>query len=1078
MNKLLRYKSERYLTFFLLILTFLIAGSIYLWQQNQLDEEEQLVYLMDDATDEIVEASATLDLYYYSGNYLHLQAFEAHLNQLQHITHGLINEEAEPNVASEISIPTFADLKKTTQCSDFEKQLAVVSDMYQQLIKNIDKEAFAATIDKTYQNQTFTIDISAEDLELLYKLKDSLPQLIVSWKSFKELVILRLNERSIRVNIVFWSLQFLALCCLIGLFYNLRKRLFKPAKKISHLARELANGNIKNVSRSTGAGDLLEIEDSLIKLSDHIQNATQFATHIGEGKLNTNHGSINENDSLGKALLEMQNKLQEVADEEGKRNWAVNGIAQFSELLRQQQHAELNELSYQFIKDLVKYLDGNQGGVFLINEEDSDDKFIELTGCYAYERRKQLKKRLEMEEGLIGQAILEKDTLYIEDLPDNYINITSGLGKKLPTSILIVPIKVNEEIFGVVELAFFEFLEKYQIDFVENVCETFGSTLSSSKMNLRTKKLLSDSQSINLELQQKEEQMRQNAEELQSTQEELSRKLSELETETNLSQNIIDAINKTNATIEFDLSGKILSVNDMYLSVMGFTRDELVGKNEAQLIPKDEVDSGRYKMLWDSLQNGSFMAGEYRRVSKGGREVWLNGTYNPIFDISGKPFKIIQFAQFTTEEKEKDLDLSSKINAISGTFPLIELDLERKIKSSNQEFINLFGYKRLEIRNKEIEFFIDDEMQDEIKLFVEEAKSDFKSQVFGFKKKDGEVRYCLTIGTPIKNLSGDVYKMMSVLVDITEQKKLEIELIHNQSQLSETIQELKDTKQMLIEQKNEVESRVKMLDRAANIFEVDLEGNLIVVNDALCENFGICRDEMIGKTFLSFVCTSDQSTVNEMWKQVNNGKVARKVVRLINKKSKEFFVDVTISPVFDLEHEPCKFLGIMYDVTNQMTIQSELRDDLAKEKMKNSILSLQSTEENYDINIAFSELLSALDVDGSIDYQKMIQDVPVIQLDDSGIIKHITIPAEKLMGINKDDLSNKPLSKFLNLSDKSHQELLLSKLVHGSVLRETIIMNLNKIDVPFEMISMPLFCNNARDTKILVFISKKSSVKV
>ena len=214
--------------------------------------------------------------------------------------------------------------------------------------------------------------------------------------------------------------------------------------------------------------------------------------------------------------------------EEDQRNWASQGIAKFSDILRQN-NDNMEKLSYDIISNLVKYCDANQGGLFIINDDDENNKFIEMASAYAFSRKKFLEKKIEMGVGLVGRAIQESETIYITDIPDNYITITSGLGDDNPKSILIVPLVVNDEVYGVIEMASFKDFEKYQIEFVERIGENIASTLSTVKVNIRTSELLERTKQQAEEMRAQEEEMRQNMEELQATQEESARREAELE---------------------------------------------------------------------------------------------------------------------------------------------------------------------------------------------------------------------------------------------------------------------------------------------------------------------------------------------------------------------------------------------------------------------------------------------------------------------------------------------------------------------------------------------------------------------
>jgi PAS domain S-box-containing protein len=516
-------------------------------------------------------------------------------------------------------------------------------------------------------------------------------------------------------------------------------------------------------------------------------------------------------------LVEMQEKLQKLSKEDQERRWQAKGRTEIGDLLRQAQRAgsDVSDLCDIFLKKLISYLNANQGCVFLINEEKPEAPFIELISTYAYNKKKHLQKKLNIREGLLGQCILEKASIYLEEIPDNYIYITSGLGEALPKSLLIVPIKTSEKVLGALEIASFRTFTPNELLLADVLAERLAGTIATIQSNLQTKKLLDASNRINRKLIQKEEQMRINAEELSHTKEELSKKLLELEQETNLSSYILEAINKTNAAVEFDFNGKILAVNDMYLRVMGYKKEELIGENETMLLTADELDSQRYQLLWDSLRNGSYITGEYKRISKTGREVWLNGTYNPIFDVDGKPSKVIQFAQFTTEEKEKDLDYASKINALNQSLPVLELDLKGNIKTANPLVANKTGYKRSQLINKPLQSFLHTKSTFVYEwLQIQEGESKLMNIVF--VAQDEKPIFFFANFSPIKNLAGKIHKVQVILIDLTAQKAMEIELLNKQDKMQEMLNELENTQIELQNRERELE-RLLAQERAKNV---------------------------------------------------------------------------------------------------------------------------------------------------------------------------------------------------------------------------------------------------------------------
>ena len=293
----------------------------------------------------------------------------------------------------------------------------------------------------------------------------------------------------------------------------------------NQLLSDLSEGNLHTeVKLSTEENtELGEMARSLHTLQLELNKKAEFAKRIGEGDLDAKFEVSSEQDVLGKSLLDMRENLKSAKIEETHRRWTNEGLAKFADIL-QSNNDNMQDFCSKIISELVKYLGIVQGGMFLINDDDEEDKHIELQAAFAYERRKYLSKRIEMGEGLVGQCILEKAHIYLKEVPNDYVNVTSGLGKSNPKSILVVPLILNEEVFGVVELVSFEEFEDFEINFVQKLAENIASTISSVKINQRTKSLLEQSQIQAEELRAQEEEMRQNMEELQATQEEMARK--------------------------------------------------------------------------------------------------------------------------------------------------------------------------------------------------------------------------------------------------------------------------------------------------------------------------------------------------------------------------------------------------------------------------------------------------------------------------------------------------------------------------------------------------------------------------
>ncbi|MCU0439671.1 MAG: GAF domain-containing protein [Raineya sp.] len=310
------------------------------------------------------------------------------------------------------------------------------------------------------------------------------------------------------INILFkLSLLVLTIADIGILVYVIDKHAFGSFKQIERVSKSVSDGELFEIPENPIV-EIQPIYHYLGDISSDLEEATKFIKNIGSRKFDFKFNTLSTNEGLGKALVEMSEQLQKISHEEQSRNWTVTGIAKFSDLLRDNQNLEINELAYIFIRELTNYIDANQGAVYII-DRDVQPATVEAVAAYAYARRKFLKKSFYINEGLVGRCILDDDVIYMDDIPQNYIHITSGLGEALPKSVLLAPIRVNEVTYGVVEVASFNLLEPYQIEFVKNISEDFASNVANAQINIKTKDLLSRSQAISEELAKKEQLLQQ-----------------------------------------------------------------------------------------------------------------------------------------------------------------------------------------------------------------------------------------------------------------------------------------------------------------------------------------------------------------------------------------------------------------------------------------------------------------------------------------------------------------------------------------------------------------------------------------
>ncbi len=435
-----------------------------------------------------------------------------------------------------------------------------------------------------------------------------------------------------------------------------------------------------------------------------------FIENLRSGDFEKEIPELKNNDQLSVSLQNLREYLilskHEEAQrrvEEKQRTWVTQGFAQFGELLRNN-NDNLEALSFDIISYLVSYMKINQGGFFLINNNDLGEKFFELKAFVAYDRRKFSDKIISWGEGLIGRCGLEKETIYMTDIPNNYLSVTSGLGEANPRSLLIVPLKINDEIYGVIELAAFNQFEKFEIEFIEKAAESIASTISTVKINIQTAKLLRETQIQAEKMLQQEEELRQNLEEMQATQEESDRKEIEM-------KGILEAIDHSVISCEFETDGTLLSVNQIFLKTFKYSMEEIEGQNLKIFYFKDDV--GALEGILNDLRNGSNFKDRIRRRTKLGEEIFLLSTFTPVIDSEGEIIKILSLETDVTDQvrmeeqvrnakDELGIRLEEAKNEVKEQFKVLEqsrLRNEKTLEGALDAIVTINNYGIIEFFN-------------------------------------------------------------------------------------------------------------------------------------------------------------------------------------------------------------------------------------------------------------------------------------------------------------------------------------------------------------------------------------------
>lgn len=447
---------------------------------------------------------------------------------------------------------------------------------------------------------------------------------------------------------------------LITLF--IAQRITLPLKQSTSILKDMDKGIIdfsKKVSVRSN-DELAEMARSLNQLMTTLNETANFARKIGQGDFTAEYKALGSRDVLGNALIDMKNNLQKAQEQEDirnlerkKLNWAQEGITELGEVLRKSTE-NLEEFLFNIISKVVNYLKAEQGGIFLLNDDNPEKPFLELRTAFAYDRKKVLEAKIEIGESLVGRCFQEKELIHLTNLPDGYTFISSGLGGHDPKSLLLLPLMFEAETFGVIEIASLHTFADFEIDFLRSIGERIASSISVAHKNLKTKDLLEKYQIQSEEIQQREQALKENLIELQKAQAEAS--IKEIETE-----GVIAALTKIGSVVWYDMDGTILKIKDPKLIDAGRKVSEMIGHNQSEFVSEAKEDPEGYKKFWDDLRAGLSRKRMFKTETDMGT-LWISELYTPIKDHTGKPYKVINIGFNISEQKalEKKIKILRK----------------------------------------------------------------------------------------------------------------------------------------------------------------------------------------------------------------------------------------------------------------------------------------------------------------------------------------------------------------------------------------------------------------------------------
>jgi methyl-accepting chemotaxis protein len=419
------------------------------------------------------------------------------------------------------------------------------------------------------------------------------------------------------------------------------------------------------------------------------------------------------------------------------------------------------------------------------------------------------------------------------------------------------------------------------------------------------------------------------------------------------------AINKSLGIIEFKLDGTVLDANDNFLNILGYSKQEAVGTHHSQFVEAEYAKSKEYQEFWAKLNRGEFDAGVYKRIAKGGREVWLQASYNPILDNQGQPYKVIKFASDITQQKMQDIDYAGKLAAINASQGIIEIALDGTIITANENYANMLGYTKQELAGKPVSMVLAPEFarsQEYAALWERLVKGESDAGQYKRIAKNGKEVWIQASYNPIYDASGKIVKIVNFTIDITD-KKLEAA---------------------------DFSGQIAAISKVMGVIEFDLKGNILGVNDNFAEVTGYSKSEIIGNHHSMFVepefCNSNE--YKAFWDKLGRGESDTGEYKRIAKGGKEVWLQASYNPIFDMNGKPFKVVKYATDITQAKLQAADFAGQIA----------------------AISKVMG------------------VIEFDTKGNILAVNDNFAALTGYSKDEIVGKHHSMFIEAGYKSSHE--------------------------------------------------------
>ncbi|MGJ4938675.1 methyl-accepting chemotaxis protein [Bradyrhizobium sp. HKCCYLRH2015] len=352
------------------------------------------------------------------------------------------------------------------------------------------------------------------------------------------------------------------------------------------------------------------------------------------------------------------------------------------------------------------------------------------------------------------------------------------------------------------------------------------------------------------------------------------------------------------AVIEFQLDGTIITANKNFLNALGYQLDEIQGKHHSMFVEPSERDSAAYREFWAALSRGELKAAEFKRIGKGGREIWIEASYNPVLDSAGKPVKVVKFATDITEKKLRSMADGSKLAAIDRAQAMIEFKLDGTIVGANKNFLDALGYRLDEIQGKHHSMFVEPALRDSQayrEFWAALNRGEYQGGEYKRIGKGGKEVWILATYNPVLDAAGRPIGVVKFATDVTAQKLKNADLA----------------------------GQIEAIGKSQAVIEFNMDGTVITANDNFLRALGYTLAEIQGKHHSMFVEPSERESgaYRDFWASLNRGQYQSAEYKRIGKGGREVYIQASYNPILDLNGKPFKVVKYATDVTRQVFVR-------------------------------------------------------------------------------------------------------------------------------------------------------------